>query len=345
MAVAGATGAPSTKPRSVRAGKQRGQATAGRLGSPVRRNLPVYLAISPFYVLFAVFGVFPVVFSLYLSFQDWDGIGTMRFVGWQQYDWLLHDSVFWKSILNTFEIWFLSTVPMLFLALVIAFLLNSQVRYSMAYRVAYFIPNVTSMTARSGAEAVLRDVQVEEDPVGRSEVGRVPGRLQVSCGPAASGEGEAREPHGLHAQCGAVTAAQLRPSDVRPGSVLLRHHVRGLQSVHCRREAADPRRRPAVRVRLARPEAEPPDLAQPARHRHAYAEPRQSTGPVARRLDADGERQARFVGGPPVLDRHPGRLGRRRHPRTHQYSVRTVRHLVDAVQQPVQTRPAPPPHR
>ncbi|MFI6928857.1 carbohydrate ABC transporter permease [Streptomyces sp. NPDC050287] len=146
MALAGATGAPSTKP-SVTARKERGSATAGRLGSPVRRNLPVYLAISPFYVLFAVFGVFPVVFSLYLSFQDWDGIGTMRFVGWQQYDWLLHDSVFWKSILNTFEIWFLSTVPMLFLALVIAFLLNSQIRYSMAYRVAYFIPNVTSMVA------------------------------------------------------------------------------------------------------------------------------------------------------------------------------------------------------
>ncbi|GGW85808.1 carbohydrate ABC transporter permease [Streptomyces lomondensis] len=111
------------------------------------RYLPPLLAISPFYVLFAVFGAFPVVFSMYLSFQDWDGIGDMRFVGLKQYGWLLQDSVFWHSVLNTFEIWFLSTVPMLFLALVLAFLLHSQVRFAGAYRVAYFIPNVTSMVA------------------------------------------------------------------------------------------------------------------------------------------------------------------------------------------------------
>ncbi|MFJ6743482.1 carbohydrate ABC transporter permease [Streptomyces sp. NPDC091279] len=112
-----------------------------------RRHLPPYLAISPYYVLFAVFGAFPVVFSFYLSFQDWDGIGAMRYVGLQQYAWLMRDAVFWHSILNTFEIWFMSTVPMLFLALAIAFLLNSQVRYASALRVAYFVPNVTSMVA------------------------------------------------------------------------------------------------------------------------------------------------------------------------------------------------------
>ncbi|MFG2935528.1 carbohydrate ABC transporter permease [Streptomyces sp. NPDC048282] len=112
-----------------------------------RRHLPSYAAISPYYVLFAVFGAFPVGFSLYLSFQDWDGIGDMKFVGFRQYYWLLHDSVFWHALLNTFEIWFLSTVPMLFLALVLAFLLHSQTRFSAAWRVAYFIPNVTSMVA------------------------------------------------------------------------------------------------------------------------------------------------------------------------------------------------------
>ncbi|MGW1784762.1 carbohydrate ABC transporter permease [Streptomyces sp. NPDC002143] len=120
-----------------------------RSGVPGRRRrvVPPLLAISPFYALFAVFGAFPVVFSLYLSFQDWDGIGDMRFVGLKQYGWLIEDSVFWHSVLNTFEIWFLSTVPMLFLALVLAFLLHSQVRFTGAYRVAYFVPNVTSMVA------------------------------------------------------------------------------------------------------------------------------------------------------------------------------------------------------
>ncbi|MFF7312577.1 ABC transporter permease subunit [Streptomyces sp. NPDC008137] len=137
-----------------------------------RRHIPPLLAISPFYVLFAVFGAFPIVFSVYLSFQDWDGIGDMRFVGFKQYGWLLQDSVFWHSVLNTFEIWLLSTVPMLFLALVLAFLLHSQVRFSGVYRVAYFIPNVTSMVAmtvvfgsvfaQAGlANAVLRAIGVD----------------------------------------------------------------------------------------------------------------------------------------------------------------------------------------
>lgn len=35
-----------------------------------REALPLYLAISPFYVLFAVFGLFPIVFSIVLSFTD-----------------------------------------------------------------------------------------------------------------------------------------------------------------------------------------------------------------------------------------------------------------------------------
>ncbi|MEV5534583.1 carbohydrate ABC transporter permease [Streptomyces prunicolor] len=141
--VAGAERAPT-------AGSAAEAARGANTGAPHgrwRRHVPPYLAISPYYVLFAVFGAFPVGFSLYLSFQDWDGIGDMRFVGLQQYRWLLHDAVFWHSILNTFEIWFMSTVPMLFLALVIAFLLNAQVRHATAYRVAYFIPNVTSMVA------------------------------------------------------------------------------------------------------------------------------------------------------------------------------------------------------
>ncbi|MEV6587243.1 carbohydrate ABC transporter permease [Streptomyces acidicola] len=136
-------------PAGAPAAEERRAARRGRSTAPGgrRRHVPPLLAVSPFYVLFAVFGTFPVLYSLYLSFQDWDGIGDMRFVGLKQYGWLLQDSVFWHSVLNTFEIWFLSTVPMLFLALVLAFLLHSQVRFTGALRVAYFIPNVTSMVA------------------------------------------------------------------------------------------------------------------------------------------------------------------------------------------------------
>lgn len=121
----------------------------GQMSRPkrFREYLPLYLAISPFYIIFAVFGIFPIGFSLYLAFHAWDGIGPMRYVGLEQFRYLLTDSDFWHSILVTFEIWVISTIPMLFIAMVIAVLLNTNVRLRGFYRIAYFIPNITSLVA------------------------------------------------------------------------------------------------------------------------------------------------------------------------------------------------------
>ncbi|MGP5610953.1 carbohydrate ABC transporter permease [Brachybacterium alimentarium] len=113
----------------------------------LREVLPLYVAISPFYLLFAVFGLFPILFSIVLSLTDWDGMGDISFVGLAQYQFLLADGRFWNAVGNTFIIWFLSTVPMLFLAMVIAFLLHQNIRFTKFYRVAFFLPNVTSMVA------------------------------------------------------------------------------------------------------------------------------------------------------------------------------------------------------
>jgi cellobiose transport system permease protein len=132
--------APTTEPT--------GTVASAAVGSRRSEYLALYLSISPFYILFAIFGLFPIIFSFYLSFQNWDGIGPMRFVGLAQYQFMMSDPIFWKSIANTFEIWFISTIPMLVLALVIAFMLNQQMlRGRSAYRIAYFIPNVTSIVA------------------------------------------------------------------------------------------------------------------------------------------------------------------------------------------------------
>jgi cellobiose transport system permease protein len=116
----------------------------GRRKGALRTFWPQYLAISPFYVLFAVFILGPVLFSLYLAFQKWDGLGPMEFVGLQNFRFMIKDQLFWQSLTNTFAIWFLSTVPMLILALVLAAMLNSSVRFGGFYRI---VPNVTSIVA------------------------------------------------------------------------------------------------------------------------------------------------------------------------------------------------------
>ncbi|MFF0089610.1 carbohydrate ABC transporter permease [Streptomyces canus] len=113
----------------------------------LRKYWHLYAAISPFYLIFLGFGLFPVGFSLYLSFHRWDGLGSMEWAGLSQYQYLLSDGDFWNSIGNTVIIWVLATFPMIFLAMVTAVMLNSAVRFKGLYRVAYFLPNVTSVVA------------------------------------------------------------------------------------------------------------------------------------------------------------------------------------------------------
>ncbi|SFJ48383.1 cellobiose transport system permease protein [Paenibacillus sp. UNC496MF] len=119
-----------------------------RLTAELWKHRKAYAAISPFFIVFAIFGLFPIAFSMYLSFQKWDGIGDMTFNGLNNYRFMLGDPEFWHAVANTLLIWIYSTIPMLFLALVLAFLLNASfVKGRTFFRIGYFLPNVTSLVA------------------------------------------------------------------------------------------------------------------------------------------------------------------------------------------------------
>jgi cellobiose transport system permease protein len=128
-------------------GVARGRGRSGGRRRPVTSYWREYLAISPFYVVFVFFALAPVVFTLYLAFQRWDGIGEMQFVGLDQFRFLVKDSTFWLSVWNTFVIWVLATFPMLAIALVLAATMNSRTRSVGFYRITFFVPNVTSIVA------------------------------------------------------------------------------------------------------------------------------------------------------------------------------------------------------
>ena len=138
---AGTPTAPGT-PGPSAAGKR-----TGRVRRFVQRYLGAYLSIAPFYLLFLVFGLFPIVFALYISFHNWDGISAMQYVGLDQFRYLVTDELFRQAIVNSIVIWVISTVPQLIFALVLAFLLNQSIRGKTLFRIAYFIPNVTSLVA------------------------------------------------------------------------------------------------------------------------------------------------------------------------------------------------------
>ena len=110
-----------------------------------------YVLISPFLILFAVFGVFPLLFSLYLAFQSWEptsGLAAMEYVGLANFTFALGDEWFWKSIKNTFWLALAAGAPQHLVAIPLAaFIHHSFRRGRDAIVGAYFLPYITSTVA------------------------------------------------------------------------------------------------------------------------------------------------------------------------------------------------------
>ncbi len=118
------------------------------LWQDIKKHWVAYVYISPFYILFTIFGAFPILFSFFLSFQQWRGNGPMEFIGLQNYIHLFQDRLFWTAFWNTAVIWIAVHVPMLTIALVLAFVLNSGlVKCKEVFKTLYFTPMVTSTVA------------------------------------------------------------------------------------------------------------------------------------------------------------------------------------------------------
>jgi len=113
-----------------------------------RSSLTAYFYISPFFILFAVFGVYPILFTMYLSLFKWNGIGEMKFNGLTNFELVLGDPLFWTSLWNTIIMGVLGTVPQLIIAILLAVTLHSGIRkYKKTLRAIFFLPNITSVVA------------------------------------------------------------------------------------------------------------------------------------------------------------------------------------------------------
>lgn len=107
-----------------------------------------YLYVAPFFVVFAAFGLFPLLYTLWVSLHDWGLLQSGHpYVGLENYRTLLGDSAFWNALRNTLVIWVLSTVPQLLLALWLAHMLNRRLRGRTLFRMGMVLPNVTSVVA------------------------------------------------------------------------------------------------------------------------------------------------------------------------------------------------------
>ena len=101
--------------------------------------------VSPFFVIFGIFGLIPIVFTVYVAFFSWDPLGEHEYIGWQNFINLLTDKYFYIAIRNTFSIFAISFVPQTILALMLAsFLANPHLKGKVFWRTILLVPWVTS---------------------------------------------------------------------------------------------------------------------------------------------------------------------------------------------------------
>ncbi|MEU0550413.1 carbohydrate ABC transporter permease [Micromonospora sp. WMMD729] len=105
-----------------------------------------YVFVLPFFVLFAIFGVYPIVYTFWIAMTDRSPMNaTISFVGLDNFvELFTNDPQFWNAVVNTFGMFALSTIPQLLIALMLANALNRRIRGQMFFRLAIAMPIITS---------------------------------------------------------------------------------------------------------------------------------------------------------------------------------------------------------
>ena len=108
------------------------------------KSISSWLLISPYLVHILFFVLFPVGFSLFLSFHEWNIISPMEFVGLANYEKLLQDQYFIKSLRNTLVFLAIHIPLQIVFALGLAVMLNQKIWFRGFFRGAFFMPVVVS---------------------------------------------------------------------------------------------------------------------------------------------------------------------------------------------------------
>ena len=110
-----------------------------------------YFFISPFLALFLVFGLFPIVFSIFLMFHFWDpveGIESMQYVGLENIQFAVEDPWLWTSFYNTVWLAIASGLPQHLVAIPLAWVINEHLTRTRNLTMGvYFLPYITSTVA------------------------------------------------------------------------------------------------------------------------------------------------------------------------------------------------------
>ncbi len=110
----------------------------------------VYIFLIPILIHFAIFQLFPILFSFVLTFTNWPVIGEPKFVGLKNWLGLFNDPLAWKALWNTIMFSFYYIIPTMALGLILALLINSGKLGTGFFKGLFFLPVVTSFVVISG---------------------------------------------------------------------------------------------------------------------------------------------------------------------------------------------------
>ncbi|MFD2465935.1 carbohydrate ABC transporter permease [Amycolatopsis silviterrae] len=107
-----------------------------------------YLYVAPFFIVFAIVGMFPLLYTAYVSLFHWEaGDDDPDFIGLDNFKELFADAQFWHALENTVSIFLLSSVPQLIIAVLLAAVLSLRLRGATGWRVGILLPYAASLVA------------------------------------------------------------------------------------------------------------------------------------------------------------------------------------------------------
>jgi multiple sugar transport system permease protein len=108
-----------------------------------RRNLATgLLFISPWLVGFCLFLVYPIIYTIRISFTEYTGFGTPQWTGLANYRRMIHDDVFWTAVYNTIFYTALAVPIGAVVAMVLALAMNTKLPEVPIFRTIIYIPSV-----------------------------------------------------------------------------------------------------------------------------------------------------------------------------------------------------------
>lgn len=106
-----------------------------------------WLMVAPVIIGLIVLNIYPFIDSIIMSLYKSQGLGPAKFVGLQNYVKMFKDKQIWQSTWNSFYFVILTVPVGVFIALLLAVLLNSKIKGRDVYRCIYFLPMVVAPAA------------------------------------------------------------------------------------------------------------------------------------------------------------------------------------------------------